>query len=89
MVVVDEVLHADQEHVYSSRPFHREVPGKMEKTFFGGVRTVRGSNAVGSSSSLPHLSDQSCQSILMVVIVIIDIKCPSILSVHLSKHSTH
>ena len=35
MVVVDEVLHADQEHVYSSRPFHREVlgivPGKMEK----------------------------------------------------------
>ena len=34
MVVVDEVLHADQEHVYSSRPFHREVlgivPGKME-----------------------------------------------------------
>ena len=34
MVVVDEVLHADQEHVYSSRSFHREVlgivPGKME-----------------------------------------------------------
>jgi len=34
MVVVDEVLHADQEHVYSPRPFHREVlgivPGKME-----------------------------------------------------------
>ena len=35
MLVVDEVLHADQEHVYSPRPFHREVlgivPGKMEK----------------------------------------------------------
>ena len=34
MVVVDEVLYADQEHVYSSRPFHRKVlgivPGKME-----------------------------------------------------------
>ena len=24
MVVVDEVLHADQEHVYSSRPFHAD-----------------------------------------------------------------
>jgi hypothetical protein len=34
MVVVDEVLHVDQEHVYSPRPFHRKVlgvvPGKME-----------------------------------------------------------
>ena len=34
MVVVDEVLHADQENVYSPRPFHREVlrivPGKMD-----------------------------------------------------------
>jgi hypothetical protein len=34
LVVVDEVLHADQEHVYSPRPLHREVlgivPGKME-----------------------------------------------------------
>ena len=38
MVVVDEVLHADQEHVYSPRPFHREVlgivPGKMEMLIF-------------------------------------------------------
>jgi hypothetical protein len=34
MVVVDEVFHADQEHVYRPRPFHRKVlgvvPGKME-----------------------------------------------------------
>ena len=38
MVVVDEVLHADQEHVYSPQPFHREVlgivPGKMEMWIF-------------------------------------------------------
>ena len=35
MVVLDEVLHADQEHVYT---FHREVlgivPGKMEMWIF-------------------------------------------------------
>jgi hypothetical protein len=34
MVVVDEVLHVDQEHVYSPRPFHRKVlgvvPGKWK-----------------------------------------------------------
>ena len=34
MVVVEEVLHADQERVYSPRPRHRKVlgivPGKME-----------------------------------------------------------
>ena len=37
-VAVDEVLHADQENVYNSRPFHRKVlgivPGEMEMWIF-------------------------------------------------------
>jgi len=42
MVVVDEVLHADQERVNNPQPHHREVlrivPGKMETGFVLGDR---------------------------------------------------